>query len=76
MSITPPSHKAGTTAATAMDDAPFTEIADKSKKARLSEMPMLPSVVQKFKSPFETGPPETKGPTQVVVTTSHTVVEE
>ncbi|WVF72759.1 hypothetical protein IAT40_007577 [Kwoniella sp. CBS 6097] len=73
MSVSPPSNKTGTTET---DEAPFTGVADKSKKARLSEMPMLPSVVQKFKSPFETGEPKSKGPTQVFVTTSHTVVEE
>ncbi|WWC71602.1 uncharacterized protein I206_105560 [Kwoniella pini CBS 10737] len=56
------------------ESAPFTEIMDKSKKARLSEFPTLPNVVSKFKSPFETVQPKTKGPTQVFVT-SHTVVE-
>ncbi|WWC90746.1 uncharacterized protein L201_005683 [Kwoniella dendrophila CBS 6074] len=55
--------------------APFSEIIDKTKKARLSEFPNLPSVVSKFKSPFETTQPKQKGPTQVFVT-STTVIEE
>ncbi|WWC63253.1 uncharacterized protein I303_105853 [Kwoniella dejecticola CBS 10117] len=58
-----------------MESAPFTEVMDRTKKARLSEFPTLPNVVSKFKSPFETAQPKTKGPTQVLVT-SHTVVEE
>ncbi|WWD02536.1 hypothetical protein V865_000576 [Kwoniella europaea PYCC6329] len=58
-----------------MEEAPFTEIADRTKRARLSEFPNLPSVVSKFKSPFEVSQPKSKGPTQVFVT-SHTVVEE
>ncbi|OXC69101.1 hypothetical protein AYX13_02391 [Cryptococcus neoformans] len=57
-------------------DAPFAEVADKTKVARLSELPNLPSVVQKFKSPFETAEHKIKGPTQVFVTTSHMIVEE
>ncbi|WRT68353.1 uncharacterized protein IL334_005329 [Kwoniella shivajii] len=57
------------------EEAPFSEVADKSKKARLSEFPILPSVVSKFKSPFETSQPKNKGPPQVFVT-SHTVVED
>ncbi|WVQ99961.1 hypothetical protein IAU59_007104 [Kwoniella sp. CBS 9459] len=76
MSITPPSNNKTAETTTTTDEAPFTEVADKTKKARLSEMPILPSVVQKFRSPFETGEPKSKGPTQVFVTTSHTVVEE
>jgi hypothetical protein len=39
----------------------------------------LPAVVQKFRSPFETSTPNgsrKSGPTQVFVTTSHTVHEE
>jgi hypothetical protein len=55
------------------EPAPFAGIADRNKRARYSEFPTLPQVVQKFKSPFETGEKKVGGPTQVFVTTSHTV---
>ncbi|WVW85657.1 hypothetical protein I302_107695 [Kwoniella bestiolae CBS 10118] len=73
MSLTPA--KPSTSSHSGMEDAPFTEIADRTRKARLSEFPNLPSVVSKFRSPFETSQPKAKGATQVFVT-SHTVVEE
>lgn len=57
-------------------DAPFAEVADKTRVARLSELSGLPSVVQRFKSPFDIAEHKVKGPTQVFVTTSHTIVEE
>lgn len=56
-------------------NAPFAEVADKTKIARLSDLSGLPSVVQRFKSPFETAEHKIKGPTQVFVTTSHTIAE-
>lgn len=60
-------------------EAPFVDAADKAKRARYSEFPILPSVVQKFKSPFEINTSREgrrSGPTQVFVTTSQTVHRE
>ncbi|EIW67343.1 hypothetical protein TREMEDRAFT_69802 [Tremella mesenterica DSM 1558] len=58
------------------EEAPFAGVADKSRKARMSEMPRLPSVLQKFKSPLEVTEHKRQGPPQVFVTTSHTVVRD
>lgn len=54
-------------------EIPFPMAADRTRRARFSEMPSLPGVVAKFKSPFETGQAEPRGPTKVYVTTSQTV---
>ncbi|WVQ81999.1 hypothetical protein IAT38_004126 [Cryptococcus sp. DSM 104549] len=88
MAVTPPSHEGAYPASSSGSDkgsdnsskthveAPFAEAADKSKKARLSEFPSLPSVVQRFKSPFETAEERPKGPTQIFVTTHQEIREE
>ncbi|WWD19005.1 hypothetical protein CI109_103462 [Kwoniella shandongensis] len=73
MSLTPPSSGSGKTQVE--EGIPFAEVADKSKMARMSRMPALPTVVQHFTSPFQTGDTRPTGPTQVYVT-SHTVVEK
>jgi hypothetical protein len=58
------------------DGVPFAKIADRNKRARYSEFPSLPQVVQKFTSPFETAVKKAEGPTQVFVTTSQMVHHE
>lgn len=58
---------------TSDQDVPFAMAADRTRRARFSEMPTLPGVVAKFKSPFETAAGEVREPTRVYVTTSQTV---
>ncbi|ORY35618.1 hypothetical protein BCR39DRAFT_475657 [Naematelia encephala] len=60
------------------DQAPFSEIADTRVRARYSEFPALPTVLQKFKSPFETAQASRRvsGPAQVFVQTTQTVHHE
>jgi len=55
--------------------APFAMSVDRNRKARLSEFPSLPAVVQTFKSPFDVGEQKNAGPSKILVT-SQTVVEE
>ncbi|WVO17747.1 hypothetical protein L204_105445 [Cryptococcus depauperatus] len=78
MQITPPidDTSSGYSSKTKIEAAPFSEVVEKNKRARFSELPGLPTVVQKFTSPFETQMPSEKGPAKVFVTTSHTVREE
>lgn len=58
------------------DEAPFADVIDRSRRARMSEMTNLPRAIQKFKSPIDVGMPQIQGPPQVLVTTSHQVVRD
>ncbi|WVQ74822.1 hypothetical protein IAR50_004429 [Cryptococcus sp. DSM 104548] len=93
MQVTPPlpingqsgddssSYSANSSQRTRVDPAPFAEAADRSKlTSRLSEFAGgLPSVVGRFKSPFEVGSAERRGkegPTEIYVKTVKEVHED
>jgi hypothetical protein len=53
---------------------PFASVGDPSRRSRLSQLPSLPAVVARIKSPFEPASPvQRAGTTQVLVTTSQMV---
>lgn len=55
-------------------EAPFALSADRNKRARYSEFPSLPAVIQKFKSPLDVAEQRNVGPSKILVT-SQTVVQ-
>lgn len=54
---------------------PFVDVVDPTRRARFSELPSLPSVMARFKSPLETASPTPRSPvpTRVLVTTQQIV---